>query len=591
MNKLSLALLRVTRENKQVVLSLMSIFVGLLTGIAVVLLKNSTALIEELVSELSANSVFHIFYFVFPILGIGITLFIIKYIFKRHVGHDGIPRILYAITRKEGFVEAHNIFTSAITSAFTVGFGGSVGLEGPVVTTGGAIGSNVGQLFKLSHKQRILLIGSATAAAISAIFEAPISGIVFALEVMMVDLTTTSLIPLTLGSITGSLTSIFISGQTVLYNFSAQQENLSFKILLFYIILGILTGLLAVYFSKVFSFVGEIFKKIKTKWSKFVIGSSFLGLLIFVFPPLYGEGYHTINMAISGDYSFLFNNQLLSFLPKNVSVVIFLLLAISFIKVLATSLTFEAGGIGGIFAPTMFMGAMFGLALAIFAKTYLGLTELHTANSILVGMAALMAGIMQAPLTGIFLISEVTRGYELMLLLMISSTVSFLTVRIFQTNSVYTKQLAQRGHLLTHHADKNALTLMNVSDLLETNFKTVSPDDTLRELVAHVANSERNVFPVVGDDNVFLGIITLNNIRKIMFQTELYDTILAKELMFIPEVIVNKNDNMESIAEKIQKSGKFNVAVIDDEGKYMGFVSRANIFSTYRNYLRDFSSL
>jgi len=591
MKRLSSLALGLSRENKQLTLSLMSIFVGLLTGMAVVLLKNSTAYIEELVSKLSANSVMHIFYFVFPILGIAITLFIIKYIFKRHVGHDGIPRILYAITRKGGFVEAHNIFSSAITSAFTVGFGGSVGLEGPVVTTGGAIGSNIGRLFKLSHKQRILLIGSATAAAISAIFEAPISGIVFALEVMMVDLTTTSLIPLALGSITGSLTSIFISGRTVLYNFSAQQENLSFKILLFYIILGILTGLFAVYFSKTFSYIGAIFKKMDSKWKKFAIGSSFLGLLIFVFPPLYGEGYHTINMAISGDYSFLFDNQLFRFLPQNMTIVIILLLALTFIKVLATSLTFEAGGIGGIFAPTMFMGAMFGLALAIFAKTQLGLTELHTENSILVGMSALMAGIMQAPLTGIFLISEVTKGYELMLPLMISSIVSLLTVRIFQTNSVYTKQLSERGNLLTHNADKNALTLMNVCDLLETNFNTVSPENTLRELVAHVANSQRNVFPVVGDENMFLGIITLNDIRKIMFRTELYDKTLAKELMFIPDVTVNKKDGMESVAEKIQKSGKFNVAVIDDEGKYLGFVSRANVFSTYRNYLRDFSSL
>ena len=361
--------------------------------------------------------------------------------------------------------------------------------------------------------------------------------------------------------------------------------------MLFYIILGILTGLLAVYFSKTFSNVSAIFKKINSKWKKFAIASLFLGLLIFVFPPLYGEGHHTINMAINGDYSFLFDNQLLNFLPHNITVVILLLLTLSFIKVFATSLTFEAGGIGGIFAPTMFMGAMFGLAMAIFAKTELGITELHTENSILVGMSALMASIMQAPLTGIFLISEVTKGYELMLPLMISSTASLLTVRVFQTNSVYTKQLAQRGHLLTHHADKNALTLMNVCDLLETNFKTVSPENTLRELVVHVANSERNVFPVVGDDDIFLGIITLNDIRKIMFRTELYDKILAKELMFIPEVIVNKHDNMESVAEKIQKSGKFNVVVVNDEGKYLGFVSRANVFSTYRNYLRDFSSL
>ena len=571
-------------------LYILSILIGIVTGIAVILLKSSTAYIEMLLDYLNEHAQIDFLYFVFPIIGIGITVLIIRYVIRRHVGHDGIPRILYAISRREGFVEAHNMFSSAITSAFTVGFGGSAGLEGPVVTTGGAIGSQIARVFKISYRKRIILIGSATAAAISAIFEAPIAGIVFALEVMMIDLTTSSLIPLALASITGSIISMSFSGQNVLFSYPfVGDESFNLYNIPYYALLGVTTGLVAVYFTQAYSLVVKFFKRFKYKWQKILIGGVILGLLVFLFPPLYGEGYQSINAVINGDYSSLFGNTIYKDIPPTAGSVILLLLLLSVIKPIATTVTFEAGGIGGIFAPTMFMGAMLGLAFALIVNQT-GLFEINPANSILVGMASLLASIIQAPLTGIFLISEITHGYNLMMPLMLSSIISFGTIRIFHTGSVYTKQLAKRGDLLTHHADKNALTLMNVRDLIETNFKTVKPDETLRDIVHLFSVSERNVFPVIDNEQNLLGIITLDRIRKIMFQTELYDTVTAKELMFVPEVTVQTNDSMETVANKIQKSGKFNVAVLDENGKYLGFISRANVFSTYRDLLKEFSA-
>ena len=571
-------------------LYLLSILIGIVTGVAVILLKRATVYIENLLEYLNEFAKIDYLYFVFPVIGIAITVFIIRYIIRRHVGHDGIPRILYAITRREGFVEAHNIFSSAITSAFTVGFGGSAGLEGPVVTTGGAIGSQIARIFKISYRKRIILIGSATAAAISAIFEAPIAGIVFALEVMMIDLTSTSLIPLGLASVAGSVVSMYFSGQNVLFSYPlVGAERFDLSNLPYYALLGVLTGVFALYFTQSYSFIVKLFARIKHQWQKLLFGGMVLGLLVFLFPALYGEGYHSINAAMNKDYSFLFGNSVFSQLPRNTELIVVLLVVLFFIKPLATTITFEAGGIGGIFAPTMFMGAMLGLAFALIINQT-GLFEINEANSILVGMASLLASIIQAPLTGIFLISEITHGYNLMTPLMLSAIISFGTIRIFHTSSVYTKQLAQRGDLLTHHADKNALTLMNVRDLIETNFKPVHPNDTLRHIVKLFSESERNVFPVIDDDRTLLGIITLDRIRKIMFQTEMYDTVIAKELMFVPEVTVSTQDSMETVANKIQKSGKFNVAVLDNEGKYLGFISRANVFSTYRNLLKEFSA-
>ncbi len=571
-------------------LYLLSILIGLVTGIAVILLKKSTAYIENLLEYFNEFAKIDYLYFIFPLIGIGITVLIIRYVIRRHVGHDGIPRILYAISRREGFVDAHNMFSSAITSAFTVGFGGSAGLEGPVVTTGGAIGSQIARVFRISYRKRILLIGSATAAAISAIFEAPIAGIVFALEVMMIDLTTSSLIPLALASISGSVVSMYFSGQKVLFSYPLVGAN-SFNLanIPYYIVLGVLMGLVALYFTQSYSLVVKLFNNIKHKWQKVLLGGSILGLLVFLFPALYGEGYQGINFAINGNYDFLFGNTIFEQLNQNTGTVILLLLVLTFVKPIATTVTFEAGGIGGIFAPTMFMGAMLGLAFALIVNQS-GIFDISPANSILVGMASLLASIIQAPLTGIFLISEITHGYNLMMPLMLSSIISFGIVRIFHPGSVYTKQLAQRGDLLTHHADKNALTLMNVRDLIETNFKTVKPDDTLRTIAHLFSESERNVFPVIDDEQNLLGIITLNRIRKLMFQTDLYDTLTAKELMFVPEVTVNTYDSMEVVANKIQKSGKFNIAVLDEKGHYLGFISRANVFSTYRNLLREFSA-
>ncbi|HYW97119.1 MAG TPA: chloride channel protein [Bacteroidales bacterium] len=569
---------------KRQLIFILSAVVGLAAGLGAVIIKNAVHFLKELITTGQAGNFQHYLYFVFPIAGLLIAMVFIKYINRRPVQH-GIPSVLYAISRNNGIIHSHNLYSSIISSALTVGFGGSVGLEGPTVATGGAMGSLAGRLAKLTYKETILLVGCASAGAMSAIFKAPIAGIVFALEVIMLDLTVFSMIPLLIASATAALTSYFFLGQNFLYSFQIQ-EPFRLGDFYLYIILGVFTGLISVYFIRVFIFISEWFDKIHSWVKRLLIGGGILGILIFVFPSLYGEGYEVINRALHGNYSFLFSGTFYDTLGGNTIFILFFLFLMIIFKSIATTLTFAAGGVGGVFAPSLFTGVNAGLFLGVLLN-HLGI-HVSLSNFALVGMAGLISGVIHAPLTAIFLIAEITGGNELFMPLMIASTISYATTHIFVKNSVYAVQLARRGELMTHHKDKNILLMMNVGDLIETNFSVIHPENKLGDLVKTIKDSHRNIFPVVDSDGTFKGIVKMDDIRHIMFDASLYDKTLVKDLMFMPDNIIEYNERMESVARKFQESGRYNIAVLKD-GKYMGFVSRARVFSSYREMLKLFS--
>ncbi len=576
---------RLKNVNSRPYLMFLSLLVGIGSGIIAVLLFNFVSFIQESLKFGITKDSFNFLFLAYPLVGIALVLLFVKFILRQRIGH-GIPGILYAISKNQAFIKAHNMFSPLIASAFTVGFGGSVGLEGPSVSSGGAIGSNIGRLFRISFKQKVLLIGCGSAAAMAAIFKAPIAGIVFSFEVLMLDLTTSSIIPILIASASATLTSYFFLGQDVIYQFDLKSKFLVTD-LPYYIVLGVFTGLISVYFSRVYMYIGKIFDKLKKPLVKFLIGGGTLGILILFFPALYGDGYEVINLALEGQVDYLFEHTFFNTFENSVGAVLILLTAIILLKVIASSATFGAGGVGGIFAPALFIGANAGLLFASFLR-YLGIGEVSFRNFALVGMAGLLAGVLHAPLTGLFLIADMTGGYALFMPLMITATLSYATIKYFESNSVYTIQLAKKKALLTHHADKNALTLMKVEKLIETNFKTVDKDSTLGDLVKVISESVRNIFPVVDKNGYFIGVVNLDEIRQIVFKHELYDKVYVKELMNIPSTHVTPNESMDDIVRKIQQSGRFNIVVLED-GKYLGFVSRANVFLNYRKILKSFS--
>ncbi len=562
---------------------ILSVFVGFTVGLAAVVIKNLVHFIQELVKEGFTREGYNIYLLFLPIIGVLGTVIFTKFILKRNVGH-GIPSVLYAISKTNGRIKPHNTFSSIISSALTVGFGGSVGLEGPTVATGAAIGSNIGRYLKLSYKQILTMLGCASAGAMAAIFKAPIAGTIFALEVIMLNLTMSSLIPLLISSVTAALTSYLFLGQNVLYNFTLT-EAFTIGDVPFYILLGLFTGFASVYFTKMYIFISKKFEVLMSWGKRLMLGGLMLGVMIFLIPSLYGEGYSGINNALNGNYNYLFEDSLYFGMKDNIMVLIGVLFFLIIFKVVATSVTFSSGGVGGVFAPTLFMGAHAGLLFAVVINM-LGF-DLEVSNFVLVAMAGTIAGVIHAPLTAIFLIAEISGGYALLMPLMITATISYLFTKIFVTNSVYTYQLAKRGELITHDKDKAALTLMDVGRLIETNFNSINPDATLGDLVEVISNSVRNVFPVVDRENNFLGVVWVNDIRHIVFKPELYNDTYVRDLMFMPSPTVSPDESMEEVAHKFQTSSHYNLPVIK-EGEYVGFVSRANVFSEYRSMIKNF---
>lgn len=562
---------------------LLSVPTGFLGGLAAIIIKRLAHGIRDLVLSIHFEYS-DILYFVFPAIGILLTIVFCKYILRKEIGH-GIPGILYAIKKKKGEVSRHSMWSTIIASALTVGFGGSVGLEGPSVSTGASIGSNLARWLKLEYKQVVMLIGMGGAAALAAIFQAPMTGIFFALEVLMIDLSLGSLIPIICASFIAILTSYFLLGQAVEYP-AVISEGFIPSNALYYIGLGLFVGLISAYFLRVTFGVEKRFKAIASPWKRFAIGAVMLGILIFFFPALYGEGYEAVNAALRGDYTPIYSNPIFSNLGQHEWAILVLIAALIILKAFATALTFGAGGVGGTFAPALFIGAFSGLLFALSMK-YIGLRELDPAKFALVGMSGLIAGMLHAPLTGIFLIAEITNGYALIVPLMIVSALSYFVNRIFFSHSVYTNSVAEHGVEVTHNKDVSILSMMTLNGLIENNFSKVKRGSTLGDLIPIIASSRRNIFPVVDKDGTFCGHVLFDDIRSVMFDQTLYQQPI-EEFTVIPEYVIQPEDSMEAVVKKFQVSGKYNIPVVE-KGKYLGYISRANMFSTYRKTLSEIS--
>ncbi|MCK9617509.1 MAG: chloride channel protein [Lentimicrobiaceae bacterium] len=564
---------------------LLSFFIGILSGLAAVILKNAVFYTHLFLTKGFTTESENWLYLAYPFIGIILTVLFVKYFVKDNIGH-GITRILYSISQENGQIKKHNTYTSMIGSTITVGFGGSVGLEAPIVYTGAAIGSNVGRVMRLNYLTILSLIGCGATGAIAGIFKAPVAAVLFALEVLMLDLTMSSLIPLLISAVTATTLSYFLMGKGALFQFSVTSSFSLFNIP-FYILLGIVAGFVSLYFTRASMAIENGFSKIKSNWTKLLFGGLILSLLIFIFPPLYGEGYESLTAILNGNGDALVNGSMFYDIRDDSLYLIGFLLLIMFFKVVAMSVTTAGGGVGGIFAPSLFMGGVTGFFVARFIN-YLGFYQLPEKNFALAGMAGIMAGVMHAPLTAIFLIAEITGGYAFFVPLMITATVSYLTIMYFEPHSIYTKRLAQKNQLITHHKDKALLSLMKIDKLIEKNFNIISPEATLGDLVKVVSKSQRNIFPVVDDEKNFYGVVFINEIRNIVFQQELYDTTYVRNLMFMPDTMVEMDETMEDVAQKFHSTAHYNLPILQN-GKYIGFVSRANVFSAYRNMLKDFS--
>lgn len=571
--------------SQQQFILILSVLLGFVTGLVSVVMKNCTHYIQKLVQSGYFIKYYNPYYFLFPIAGIAITILIKKYVIRDHIG-EGVPSTLFAISRKNGFIKSNRMYASVITSIFTVGFGGSVGLEGPAVGTGAAVGANFGRWAHLNYKARLLLISCAASGAISAIFNAPITGILFTIEIFSLDLTFSSLIPLLLASASGAVTSIFLQGNDHLFHY---KYIAPFQVadVPFYLLLGVCCAFISLYFRKVFLFITPRIERIKNKTNRVLFGGSILGALIFLIPPLYGEGYDTINDLLNGNIHAVVDESLFYNHIQASWMILALLLGLVFFKAFATSLTLSAGGVGGVFAPALFIGASLGYVFsAIVNETTL--VTISPSNFTLVGMAGVMAGVLHAPLTAIFLIAEITGGYQLFIPLMLVSAISFLVTRGIKPHSIYTDQLAKKGDLLTHNKDQVILTLLNIESVIEKNFIAVRPEMTLGELVKVVSKSSRNIFPVTDKENKLVGVLTLDDFRNIMFDQSIYETTFVSELMNQPPALVDKSESMDKVIKKFQESGAWNLPVVDRE-KYVGFISKSKLFSVYRKMLLDFS--
>lgn len=564
---------------------LLSILVGFMSGLVVVTLKNMVHFIQHLLKSDFVKDYENYLYFVYPGVGLFLTVLIVKFVIKHRVGH-GIPATLFAISKKRSKMPKRSMYSSIITSMITVGFGGSVGLEGPTVGTSSAIGSNIARLGRVNYKLTTLMLGCGASGAMAGVFNAPIAAIVFALEVIMLDLTAASLIPLLLASVSAALTSTFILGDEVLFDIKVV-EAFTFGDIPFYILLGVLTGLVSVYFSKVFWFIEDKFEEVKSIYTRALVGSIMLGVIIFFIPPLYGEGFATIKSLLNGNEVSLLEGSFFYEYRESTFIILGLLAAMIFMKAIATSVTFGAGGVGGVFAPSLFIGSAVGF---VFAKAmnifeFVGLSE---RNFTLVGMAGVIAGVIHAPLTALFLIAEITGGYELIMPLMITAAISFMTSKFFIKHSLYTMLLARKGELITHNKDKAVLTLMSLKTEVENDFLCIQPEDSLRELVKVVSKSNRNIFPVTNSNNELQGIVLLDDIRQIMFEPKQYDKVLVSELMSSFPASISSDDSMDMVMQKFNKTGAWNLPVID-QGQYIGFVSKSKLFNAYRKVLQDFS--
>jgi len=572
-------------EQRQFII-ILSFIVGIFTAIAAFLLKSIIHLIQRLLTENFSRNDVNYWYLVFPAIGILITSLFVRKIVKDDISH-GVTRILYAISQRKSILKLHNTWTSLVGSSITIGFGGSVGAEAPIVLTGSAIGSNLGKFFKMDQKTLMLLVGCGAAGAIGGIFKAPIAGLVFTLEVLMLDMTLTAIVPLLISSVTATSLAYFFSGSAAMFEFNTY-ESFAIERIPYLILLGIICGLVSLYFTRGMNRLERFFRTIKKPYYKIAVGGITLSILIFIFPPLYGEGYETIVALLNGHSASALDRSFFLGLGDSPWVLVTYLILIIIFKILAATATTSAGGVGGIFAPSLFIGCLTGFVVARIFNT-LGVT-IPEGNFALAGMSGLMSGVMHAPLTGIFLIAELTGGYNLFMTLMIVSTVSYLTIILFEPHSLYAMRLAQKGELLTHHKDRAVLTLLKMENVIETDLTQLAPKMTLGELVKVISLSKRNIFPVVNPDtNKLVGVVLLDEVRNIMFRPDLYNRFTVQKLMISPPATLNQNLSMEKVMEIFEDTGAWNLPVVDDNKCYVGYVSKSKIFTSYRHVLVHFS--
>ena len=570
--------------------NLLALVIGLLAAVAAYVLHWIIKEIQVLLTTGFDYTSFNWLYLIYPVIGIYLTSLFVRYVVKDNISH-GITRILYAISSKRSRLKGHNCWSSVIASAITIGFGGSVGAEAPIVLTGSAIGSNIGQKFNLDSKQLMLLMGCGAAAAIAGIFKAPIAGLVFTLEVLMIDLTMASLLPILIASVTATVFAYLFLGSNALFHFTLDSEWLVERVPAS-ILLGVFCGLVSLYFIRMMTACENVFAKLKEKpYAKLILGGSVLSLLIFLFPSLYGEGYNSINILLNGkteaDWNTILNNSL--FYGHGEWLLVYLGLVL-LTKVFATSATNGGGGCGGTFAPLLFIGAFSGFLFARVWNIHQIGVYIPEKNFTLLGMAGVMAGVMHAPLTGIFLIAEITGGYGLFIPLMIVSVCAYLVIIIFEPHSIYGMRLAREGKLITHHTDRAVLTLMSLDSVIDKNYTAVPQDMTLGQLTHAISRSNSNILPVLTEGGDLLGEVNVNNIRHLMFRTELYNHFTVAQLMTPPPVTLGMNDPMEDVMQRFEETHVNMLPVVDMENHLIGYISRTRMYAQYRQMVADMSA-
>ncbi len=574
-------------SNKQFIL-LLSFAVGVFTALAAYLLKWLIHEIETLLTSRFDVTEANWLFLVYPVIGIFLCALFIKYVVRDDIGH-GVTKILYAISRKQGHIRRHNCWSSVIASGLTIGFGGSVGAESPIVLTGSAIGSDLGRIFKLDHKTLMLLVGCGASGAIAGIFKAPIAGLVFTLEVLMIDLTMASLLPLLVSCLTATCVTYVLTGTDALFAFELKEPFVVERVPSA-IVLGICCGLLSLYFTRSMNKFEQVFGKLNNMYARLALGGGVLALLIFLFPPLYGEGYSTISLLLSPDTSNAESVLDNSFFYGHNEYLLLYLSLIVLLKVFATTATNGGGGCGGTFAPSLFLGCIAGFVFACLWNNYsLFGIYVPTTNYALLGMAGVMSGVFHAPLTGVFLIAELTGGYDLFIPLMIVSASAYLTIHAFEPHSIYSMRLARSGQLLTHNKDRSILTLLSLDAIIEKDRPTLSPDMQLGQIVQVVSKSKSTHFAVTDLQGTLLGVVNINSLRKIIFRSELYRLYKAEQLMQQPDTLLYAEDPMTVVMQKFEQSDSGTLPVVNDSHHFIGFVSRTRLYGAYRKVVADFS--
>ena len=568
------------------VMMVLSLFVGVACGLAAVTLKLAIEFIHHSLTSWFHGEAYNFLYLLYPGIGMLVAMLFVKYVVKDNIGH-GVTKVLVAVSKNESKIKPHNMWSSMLASSVTIGFGGSVGAEAPIVYTGAAIGSNVARLMGLSYKNMTILLGCGAAGAVAGIFKAPLAGVLFTLEILLFNISMTSILPLLLSTISATVISyIFLGGAPP---FECTLSPFEIGNIPFYVILGLFCSAFSVYFTRMTLWLEDKIKSIKRPMLRWALSASCLGLLIFLFPPLFGEGYEYLHELLNGGTIDLEGQTILAFFLRSAWLVPVFFLLVLLLKVFSMSFTNAGGGVGGTFGPTLFIGAIAGFVVSRTINLIGGGTVVPEQNFVLVGMAGLMAGVMQAPMTAIFLIADMTGGYELLIPLILTSTISYAATRAIEPYSIYTKRIAKRGELLTHDSDQAVLTLLKTNDLVEADFHTVKIDATLGELVDVVADSRRNIFPVIDSRNHFQGYVSLEDIRRDMFTVELYNTQHVYNYMKSAPAYVYVDEKMDSVMKKFEITGAWNLPVVEHDRTYLGFVSKSKIFSAYRTQLKQVS--